>query len=351
MILQAFHIMHAIRWILSVFLAPMLVLGLSSARAQDTASIDAGRLLAAVIGLEAEVPDDARTAGTLGTRRSGSGVVIDSDGLVVTIGYLILEASSVTLTLADNREVPARIVAYDHATGFGLVRALQNLDVTPLPLGSATQLDSNDPVLVAGAGGPSAARAATVVARREFAGSWEYLLDRAIFTAPPYPRFGGAALIGPDGALLGVGSLAVGDATRGDASPGDASPGDSRLPGNMFVPIDLLEPILGEMLSQGRSGTMHPWLGLNAGEYRGHLLIDRLSKGGPAERAGLRDDDLIVAVAGQPVADLVGFYRRVWSLGDAGVEVPLTVLRSGELIDVAVSSGNRYDWLRLNPSF
>jgi S1-C subfamily serine protease len=346
MIRQGFHIMHAIRWIFPACLALILTLGISTARAQGNAPLDAGQLLAAVVGLEAEVPNDARTAGTLGTRRSGSGVVIDSNGLVVTIGYLIMEASSVTLTLADAREVPARIVAYDHTTGLGLVRALQALDVTPMPLGSTAQLDSNDPVLVASAGGPSAARAATVVARREFAGSWEYLLDRAIFTTPPYPRFGGAALIGADGALLGIGSLAVGDAARGDASSGD-----TRLPGNMFVPIDLLEPIMGEMLSQGRSGTMHPWLGLNAGEYRGHLLIDRLSEGGPAEGAGLRADDLIVAVAGQPVADLVGFYRRVWNLGEAGVDVPLTVLRGGELIDVAVSSGNRYDWLRLNPSF
>lgn len=338
---QGYHIMHAIRWIVPVGLALILALAVPTTRAQDTAPLDIGQLLAAVVGLEAEVPDNARTADRLGTRRSGSGVVIDSDGLVVTIGYLIMEAGSITLTLADGREVPARIVAYDHTTGLGLVRALQPMEVDPLPLGDAAQLGVDDPVLVAGSGGPSAARVATVVARRPFAGSWEYLLEQAIFTAPLYARFGGAALIGPDGTLLGIGSLTV----------GDAAPGESRRPGNMFVPIDLLEPILGELLSQGRSGTQHPWLGLGAGEYRGHLLIDRLSEDGPAERAGLRDDDLIVAVDGEPVADLVGFYLRVWDLGEAGVAVPLTVLRGGELLDVTVSSGNRYDWLRLDPSF
>lgn len=338
---QGYHSMHAIRWIVPASLALILALAAPATRAQGAATLDVGRLLAAVVGLEVEVPENARTAERLGTRRSGSGVVIDSDGLVVTIGYLIMEAASVTLTLADGREIPARVVAYDHTTGFGLVRALQALDVDPLPLGDATRLGVDDPVLVAGSGGPAVARGATVVARRPFAGSWEYLLERAIFTAPPYPRFGGAALIGPDGALLGIGSLTV----------GDAAPGESRRPGNLFVPIDLLEPILGELLNQGRSGTQHPWLGLGAGEYRGHLLIDRLSEDGPAERAGLRADDLIVAVAGEPVADLVSFYRRVWDLGEAGVAVPLTVLRGGELLDVTVDSGNRYDWLRLNPSF
>lgn len=311
------------------------------ANAQSSANgIDV--VLGAVVGIDTLVPDNARTARSLGTLRSGSGVVIDNNGLIVTIGYLILEASSAKVELTDGSTVAAEIVAYDHDSGLGLLRALQPLDVTPMPLGNTEKLAEADKVLVVSYGGVDAVRPATVVSRRTFAGYWEYLLEQAIFTSPPHPMFGGAALIGPGGELLGIGSLVV----------GDALPGEEPLAGNMFIPIDLLEPILGELLTSGRtSRPPRPWLGLYLNEYRGYLFVNRLAQDGPASSSGLQIDDIILQVAGQPVVSLVDFYEKIWALGNAGTDVPLTVLKSGQPTEVNITSGDRYNWLRLNPSF
>ena len=172
--------------------------------------------LNAMVLLEATVPEDAFTARGLGTERAGYGAVIDDDGLIVTIGYLILEASQVQVRIAEDTAVAAEILAYDHETGFGLLRASEPLDVTPMRLGTSANLAQGDQLLVAGFGGPPVARAALLVSRRDFAGYWEYLLEDAIFTSPPYPHFGGAALIDAGGELVGIGSLAVADAYDGE---------------------------------------------------------------------------------------------------------------------------------------
>ena len=298
-------------------------------------------VFAAVVQVDAAVPADARTARSLGTERSGSGVVIDADGLIVTIGYLILEAESVEI-VAGSRRTSAEIVAYDHATGFGLLRAAVPPGARPLEFGDSSTLGEREAVLVAAHGGPGAAQRAMVVSRREFAGYWEYLLDNAIFTAPPHPLFGGAALIDADGKLLGIGSLIV----------GDALPGDSQLPGNMFVPIDLLKPILGDLLAFGHgTGPRHPWLGMTTEEVRGHVFVNRVSTYGPARKAGVEPGDIVLAVAGQDVTSLAELYRRVWALGEPGVDVTLTVLRGSALREIVVRSADRYDFLRLKRTY
>ena len=297
-------------------------------------------LFAAVVGVEARVPADARTARSLGTERGGNGVVIDAEGLVLTIGYLILEADEVEVVVGDRR-VPATIIAYDYDTGFGLLRAVAPLGVSPIALGDSSAATERTAVLVAGRGGAVAAQRAMVVSRREFAGYWEYLLDDAIFTAPPYPEFGGAALIAADGRLIGIGSLVVNDAIVGDAP----------LPGNMFVPINLLKPIFADLLSQGRAaGPARPWLGMFTGEFRGHLFVTRVSPGGPAERAGIVAGDIVVSVGGEGVVGMAELFRAVWALGTAGVGVPLTVVQGGAVREFVVHSADRYDYLRLNPS-
>lgn len=298
--------------------------------------------LEAVVGVRATIPRDARTADVLGTLREGSGVVIDEDGLVLTIGYLILEAIHAEIVLAGDRIVPAEVVAYDYDTGFGLLRSLAPLDMPPIALGSAAELVAESQVLVAAASGPQPVLGATVVSRRDFAGYWEYLLPRAIFTAPPHFGFGGAALIGRDGTLLGIGSLIVGDA----AGP------ESRTPGNMFVPIDALPPILDDLLAHGRSrAPARPWLGLYSEQVRDRLLVSRTAPGGPADRAGVEAGDVIVAVKGEPVSDMADFYRKVWAVGDAGAEIPLTVLTPDGLSGITVRSGDRYDYLKLRQSY
>ena len=297
-------------------------------------------VLGAVVSVRAEVPITARTADVLGTEREGSGVVIDDKGLILTIGYLILEASRAEVTVAGGHKIPVQILAYDHNSGFGLLRATKPLDVKPMKLGDSSALEESARVLISGFGGTDAVRPAIVVSRRVFAGYWEYLLDDAIFTSPPYENFGGAALIGPEGELLGIGSLVVGDAMGGDRA----------VPGNMFVPIDTLKPILKDMLANGRStAPPRPWLGIYSEQHRGHVFVTRVADTGPAARAGIRANDLILELAGKPVTTIEDFYRKLWALGKAGIDVRLTVLRGADLLDITVRSGDRYNWLRLNP--
>ena len=294
-------------------------------------------VLSAVVGVTAEIPADARSAATLGTERSGNGVVIDSDGLVLTIGYLIMESTRTTITAPDGREVPADFVGYDYETGFGLVRAREKLGVKPLPLGSASSLKEKTPVLVAGYGGREAALGAFVVSRREFAGYWEYLLEDAIFTAPIYERFGGAALIDNEGKLVGIGSLAVGDA----AGP------EAEIPGNMFVPIDMLKPIMADLLEKGRPSTPpKPWLGVITREANGRLYVLDVSAEGPAARAGLKRGDILLSVAGKAISGQADFYKKLWATGRAGTRIELSVLHERDIKTVTVNSIDRYDWMK-----
>jgi S1-C subfamily serine protease len=283
--------------------------------------------LESVVGVAARVPSDARTANSLGTRREGSGVVIDDKGLVLTIGYLIMESESTEIVLPGDRRIPAEVVAYDYDSGFGLLRALGRLDLDPVELGDSSALTAESQILVASFG---------------YAQDWEYLLPDAIFTAPPHQGFGGAALLGPEGRLLGIGSLFV----------GDAAAKDQPLAGNMFVPIDALKPIMADLLSKGRrSGPGHPWLGVFTQELRGRLFVDRVSPQGPAAAAGLAVGDIIVSVGDAPVANMADFYRKIWALGEPGVTVPLTILKADGLSKVEVKSGDRYDYLKLKPSY
>ena len=257
----------------------------------------------AIVKVTSTIPGEARTASTLGTTREGTGVVLDSDGLIVTVGYVILEASSVEVETADGRKIPAEIVAYDHDTGFGVLKAASPPGVKPLELGSSQALKQKQQVLVASYGGAAAAMGAFVVDRRDFAGYWEYLLENAIFTSPPFAQFGGAALIDSEGKLVGIGSLIVPNALVQDGG---------MLPGNMFIPIDALKPILGDLIAKGRSSNKNrPWLGLYSEMFRGRLFVSRVPESGPAWAAGIRPGDMVLGVAGKPVTDLADFYRKV----------------------------------------
>jgi len=295
-------------------------------------------LVAAVVRIKTFINPDGQTVQSLGREREGSGIVIDEDGLVLTIGYLMVEAHAAEIVTNAGRTVPAEIVGYDHETGFGLLRATVPLKLKPLAFGKSAEVKERDPVLVVGAGGADAVQPAYVVAKREFAGNWEYLLDEAIFTSPPHSAWSGAALVSRDGRLVGVGSLIVGDA---------AGKGDNN-PGNMFVPIDRLPPILGDLLADGRiSGAGRPWLGITADETRGRLTVTRVTPGGPAERAGLQRGDVIVGVAGDAPRGLADFYRKIWAQGSAGATVPLDVLHGGDKRRLDVKSINRLEHLRL----
>ncbi|RVU14185.1 S1C family serine protease [Methylobacterium oryzihabitans] len=290
---------------------------------------DLDQALTAVVALSARAPDNAFTAQALGTERAGNGVAIGGEGLVLTIGYLVTEAETVWLTTHDGRSLPGHVVGFDAATGFGLVQALGRLDVTPLPVGSSAGLKTGDAVVMAGAGGRHRAVAARIVARQEFAGYWEYVLDDALFTAPPHPHWGGTALIGPAGDLVGIGSLQL---QQGE--------GDGAI--NMVVPIDLLKPVLSDLTRRGRPATPpRPWLGLYATEMEDGVVVMGLATGGPAEAADLRAGDAILAVGDTRVKDLAQCFRSVWALGDAGVPVPLTLRRDGKTLSVTIASADR----------
>ncbi|KAA0700920.1 serine protease [Neorhizobium sp. P12A] len=291
-------------------------------------------VLRSIVALRASVPEDAFTASALGTEREGSGVVIRENGLVLTIGYLITEATEVWLTRHDGKVIPAHPLAYDQETGFGLVQALGDLDVPALQFGDATKADVGDDVVLADGIGQFVE--ANIVARQEFAGYWEYLLDEAIFTAPAHPSWGGAALIGSDGKLLGIGSLRLQMVQNQEVA--DI---------NMVVPINLLLPILDDLLNRGQiDKPPRPWLGAFSAESNGEVVVMSVAEGSPAAQAGLRQGDVISEIRDGEVDGLADFYRKVWKSGPAGAEIPMRILRDGREAWLRIKSADRNSFLK-----
>ncbi|MGH6768286.1 MAG: S1C family serine protease [Xanthobacteraceae bacterium] len=320
----------------------------AAALALVTASIAPARaataedLFSAIVQLRTYINPDGRTVKGLGQQRAGSGIVIDDKGLILTIGYLMVEAHTAEVITNDGRKIAADIVGYDHDTGFGLLRAVEPLKIKPLALGKSANLKERDQVLAASFGGRAGIAPAYVVARREFAGAWEYLVDQAIFTAPAHSEWSGAALITREGKLVGVGALVVGDVTGKGGG----------IPGNMYVPIDLLPPILADLLASGRvAGPGRPWLGLNAEEVRGRVFVRRVTAGGPAEKAGVHQGDIVVGVNGEAPKSLADFYRKVWAQGGAGALVKLDLLQNAGIAHIEVKSISRLDYLKLKTTF
>jgi serine protease Do len=292
-----------------------------------------------VVKVQAQAVKDARSLNTLGSQREGTGVVVDSNGLVLTIGYLIVEAENVQLSTADGKVFPATVVGYDNRTGLGVVRSLTPLPVKPVDFGVSATAAERELVLIVGFDGVAPAY---IVSKRPFVGYWEYLLDEAIYTAPATVNWQGAALLDRQGKLLGIGSLAVGDSMGAQ----------TQVPGNMFLPIDLLKPVVGELVATGHVGAKpRPWLGVNTQDVQGHIIVTRVSPDSPAEAAGLARGDLIVGIAGQPVKGQADFYVRLWARGDAGVEVPLDVLKGTKIEQYTVKSMAREQYYRAKPVY
>ena len=299
-------------------------------------------LAAAVVKLGIRVPREARSAETLGMEREGTGAVIDDGRLILTIGYLLLEAESVLVVASDGRVLPASVAGFDHATGFGLVSVSQPLDGPPLEFGDAAAARELSAAVIAAHPAAGGLSNASIVARRPFTGWWEYALDEAIFTAPARDNHSGAALINAEGRLIGIGSLWVGDAIDAGAA----------FPGNMFVPTDLLMPILADLKAHGRRrGGARPWLGVYTEELRGHVLVTQVLRDSPAERDGLRNGDVILAVGAQAVSNKAGFYRALWASGEAGAEITLQVWRNKAARKIVVHSTDRLNYLRPWPAF
>jgi S1-C subfamily serine protease len=303
----------------------------------DEFGFDLDHAVQSIVTLQATVPEDAFTASILGTKRAGSGVVIRERGLVLTMGYLITEADSVWLTSVNGRVTPADAIAYDQESGFGLVQALGRLDLPPLDLGSAREIKLGDGAAVAGGGGRKQCIYTRIVAKHEFAGYWEYLLEEAIFTSPAHPFWGGAGLIGRTGKLLGIASLYVQQVSQlGQIQDG-----------NMIVPIDLLPPILNDLLTFGRvNKPARPWLGIYCIERAGRIVVAGVAERGPAADSGLRQDDIVSAVRDTSVESLSRFYRALWNCGPAGAEIPIEIIRDQRSIWLRIKSADRADFLR-----
>jgi S1-C subfamily serine protease len=303
----------------------------------DKVSFDLERALSSIVSVRAEIPEDSFTAGFLGTERTGNGIIIDPSGLVLTIGYLIAEASDIWLTTGEGDAVRGHLLAYDYDSGFGIIQSHTPFDV-PIPeFGAISDLLIGSNVVVAGHGGLEHCLSAQLVGKREFAGYWEYVLDEALFTVPAHPNWGGAALFGPDGKLYGVGSLYVENARSEDV----------RSEGNMLVPIDLLTPILDDLIHQGSSNSApRPWLGLYASLIDEKIVVVGLAEGGPAHNAGVRTGDIILTVAEAPIGDLADFFRTIWDVGPAGTSIALGLWRAGDMLDLSVASINRDSLLR-----
>jgi S1-C subfamily serine protease len=304
---------------------------------QEDYGFDLATVFASMVSVRSHIPDDAHTASILGTERGGNGIVIRDEGVVLTIGYLVTEAETIWLTDHAGNAVQGHVLGYDQETGFGLIQALGRLDVKAIEIGRSGAVKEGDPVILAGFGGRSSSISAEVIAVREFAGYWEYLLDEAIFTAPAHPNWGGAGLIGPKGELLGVGSLFI------QHGGGDGEAVD----GNMIVPIDLLEPIYDELVTLGKPNKKpRPWMGLFGTEVEDRVVVAALSDDGPADQAEVEVGDIVLAVSGQPVNSLADMFRKVWSLGHAGIEVPLALGRDGEIIQANLETIARSDLLK-----
>ncbi len=300
-------------------------------REVDDAQLDA------VVKLSIKAVPGARTAATLGAERDGTGVVISDDGLILTIGYLILEAASILVMTRDGRVFPATVAGFDHPTGFGLLRSQPDVARHPLKLGDASALEELHSVFVATHPGAGGCSRASIVSRRRFTGWWEYMLDNAIFASPPRAEHSGAALIDAEGGLVGIGSLWVGDALDMGVA----------FPGNMFVPVDLLKPVLDDLVATGRrSGPARPWLGVYSEAIEGHLAVTGVLPESPAEQAGLHRGDVILGVGGQAIGDQGEFYQRLWASGEAGAEVTLHVLHDKTVKHVIVHSADRLEYLR-----
>ena len=308
--------------------------------APSHAAYNTNEILKAIVKIKSTIPENAYTAPLLGTEREGTGVVIDSNGLILTIGYLILEAKDVEITGADDKKTKAHVIGYDPDTGFGLVRATHSLSVSSMKLGFSSEIKEKAALLVASHEGRESVLGVHVISRQEYVGYWEYLLEDAIFTTPPYSNYGGAALIDRAGRLVGIGSLySVLEL-----------PGIGSISCNMFVPIDRLKPILHDMIIKGRSTNRpRPWLGVFSKETYGRIIVTRVSPGGPAEQAGLKQGDIILKVDGHAVDGLADFYRKVWALGHAGVGVPLSVLQGIQINHIIVRSSNLDRFLKPNP--
>ena len=298
------------------------------------------RYYESIVSVRSIVPPEARTAASLGVEREGNGVAIDENH-ILTIGYIVLESESIEIGLSDGRSLPAKLIGYDHTSGFGIIKSVVPLTMRPLKLGNSDDINSEEDLLILPSPNRGVGSIVRSVSRRPFTGWWEYFVESPIYTTPPNRFWAGAPILNGNGEILGVGSLFVSESVPGISSPG-----------NMSVPINLLKPILGDLLSNGRrKSKIQPYLGISSDESNDQIIVTRVSKGGPAYQAGVKPQDIIVAINGSQITKLESFYKKIWKSGEAGVTIELSVLRSGSFMNLKIKTVDRLDYFFKPQSF
>ena len=328
-------IMFNARYIFSV----LLILCANNSYAEITKD-KVAHFYESIVSIRSIVPPEARTAGSLGVEREGNGLAIDANH-ILTIGYIVIESESIEIGLSDGRRLPAKLVGYDHTSGFGVIKSVVPLKMTPLQLGNSDNINSEQDLLILPSPNRGAGSIVRSVSRRPFTGWWEYFVERPIYTTPPNGFWAGAPILNGNGEVLGIGSLFVSEAVPGISSPG-----------NMSVPINLLKPILADLISIGRrKSKIQPYLGISSDDRNDQIIVTRVSKGGPAFQAGIKPQDIIVTINGSQISNLRSFYEKVWQFGEAGVTIKLSVLRGGSLMNFKVKTVDRLDYLFKPQSF
>ena len=298
------------------------------------------RFYESIVSVSSIVPPEARTAASLGVEREGNGVAIDEKH-ILTIGYIVIESETIEIGLSDGQKLPAKLVGYDPTSGFGVIKSVVPLKMAPLQLGNSDNINSEQDLLILPSPNRGAGSIVRSVSRRPFTGWWEYFVDSPIYTTPPNGLWAGAPILNGNGEILGIGSLFVSEAVPGIPSPG-----------NMSVPINLLKPILGDLISSGRrKNKIQPFLGISSDDSNDQIIVTRVNKGGPAFQAGIKPQDIIVTINGSQISDLKSFYEKVWESGEAGVTIELSVLRSGSLMNFKIKTVDRLDYFLKPQSF
>ena len=280
----------------------------------------------ATVTVAAEIPADHASAAILGTSRAGTGAVVDQDGNVLTVNYVVLGASRCTVTDLEGRRTAARVVAQDFATGVAVLAT--GLDAPSCFAPGSSQLlpPGHDCFLVASAG-PTERRSASgfVVSDDSFDAYWEYFLPRALWTNVSNPGLGGAPLCDARGRLCGVASLNLGNIGRS----------------TLAIPAEHYFDHAEELLREGRRTTRAPraWIGLFCYALPDRTVVAGLIPGSPGERCGLETGDILVGVGDKPVTGRLSFYEDLWCRRP-GDDIDLKVMRNGRLRPVTVTTGD-----------
>ena len=322
------------------YIFPLLLFVCASNSYAEITKEKVQRFYESIVSVRSTVPPEARTADSLGLKREGNGVAIDENHFL-TIGYIVLESETIEIGLSDGRRLPAKLVGYDPTSGFGVIKSVVPLTMTPLKLGDSDYINSEQDLLILPSPNLGAGSIVRSVSRRPFTGWWEYFVKSPIYTTPANEFWAGAPILNGNGEILGIGSLFVSESVPGIHSPG-----------NMSVPINLLKPILGDLISSGRrKSKIQPYLGISSDDSNGQIIVTRVSKGGPASQAGIKPKDIIVTMNGLQISNLKSFYEKVWKSGEAGVTIELSVLRSGLLMNFKVKTVDRLNYFFRPQSF